>query len=193
VKEADFNAIYETWFDKVRRRCYQILRNEAHAEEAAQDTFLQVWRSWDRFEQRSTFSSWIYVVATNCSLMALRHIHRKEASPENYTHSTIATLEARDLLRRLGELPLEIELLAEGYTLPVIAKISKETLPAVKSRVFRSRLCLNQRLQFLSRVQRRPLRPPTQSTKEPVCLSSLRITPFPNPKALRLPGKRRLN
>jgi RNA polymerase sigma-70 factor (ECF subfamily) len=50
----------------------KVLRNLEDAEDAVQDAFLKVWRCLDRFEGRSSFSTWIHRIVMNASLDLLR-------------------------------------------------------------------------------------------------------------------------
>jgi RNA polymerase sigma-70 factor, ECF subfamily len=58
---------------------YRITRNWEDAEDALQDTFLKVFTHLNRFEGRSSFSTWVTRIAINTSLMILR---KKRANKE---------------------------------------------------------------------------------------------------------------
>ncbi|MFF5172563.1 RNA polymerase sigma factor [Micromonospora sp. NPDC000089] len=95
------------------RHCGRILPCPQDAEEACQDALLQVARRIDRFEGRSAFSTWAYVVATNCARQTYRSLKRRAAErvdaeaaadrPDPRTTSVIAgsRLDFLDALERL--------------------------------------------------------------------------------------------
>ena len=52
--------------------CYRILGSVADAEDVLQETLMAAWRGLDHFEGRSSVRAWLYRIATNKSLNALR-------------------------------------------------------------------------------------------------------------------------
>ena len=64
---------------KVYSLAYRLLGNEADAEDVAQETFLKAFRSFDRFDSRASFSTWIFRIASNCAIDVLR---RRKTRPE---------------------------------------------------------------------------------------------------------------
>jgi RNA polymerase sigma-70 factor (ECF subfamily) len=63
--EADFNALYERYFQRVYSFAFARLRNRADTEEVVQETFLAVLRSIDAYRGRSTLLCWVYGIAKN--------------------------------------------------------------------------------------------------------------------------------
>jgi RNA polymerase sigma-70 factor (TIGR02960 family) len=57
--------------------CYRMLASFEEAEDAVQETFLRAWRGWDTFDQSSLFRAWLYRIATNVCLDAIRRRSRQ--------------------------------------------------------------------------------------------------------------------
>ena len=69
---AAYEELIETYAEMVFRVAYRILKDEQDAEDAMQETFLSIHRRIQSFRGESKFSSWLYRVATNVALDALR-------------------------------------------------------------------------------------------------------------------------
>jgi RNA polymerase sigma-70 factor (ECF subfamily) len=57
---------------KVFGLAYSFLRDREAAEDVTQEVFIKVWRALPGFDGRASISTWIYTIARNASLSALR-------------------------------------------------------------------------------------------------------------------------
>ncbi len=70
--EAAFAAVVGPYERSLFRQCYRMMGSGPDAEEALQDTLLRAWRRLDTFEASGAFGGWLYRIATNACLDALR-------------------------------------------------------------------------------------------------------------------------
>ena len=66
--------------------CYRMLASAQDAEDAVQDTMLAAWQSLGSFEQRASLRTWLYRIATNRCLNALRSASRRPAMQASPMH-----------------------------------------------------------------------------------------------------------
>ncbi len=52
-------------------------RNQADREDLAQETIVQLWRSYGRFDERARFATWMYRIALNVAISFARSERRK--------------------------------------------------------------------------------------------------------------------
>jgi len=78
--QSAMRAFYERHHVRVYRFMLRIVGNEARAEELLSDVFYDIWRQADRFEGRSSVSTWALSIARFKALSATRR--RSEASLE---------------------------------------------------------------------------------------------------------------
>jgi RNA polymerase sigma factor (sigma-70 family) len=63
-----FEALYNRYVNKVYRRCLSMTKDPLKAEDFTHDIFLKVFHKLDAFQERSSFSTWLYSIAFNyCS------------------------------------------------------------------------------------------------------------------------------
>ena len=74
-----FDELATRFHGELELHCYRILGSVQDAEDLAQETLLAAWRGLDGFEGRASFRSWLYRVATNRCLNALRDRGRRPA------------------------------------------------------------------------------------------------------------------
>jgi len=59
------------------RLAFRMTGNESDAEDVVQESFLRAYRQLGKFDERATFGTWLYRIATNCSLDLVRARKRR--------------------------------------------------------------------------------------------------------------------
>jgi RNA polymerase sigma-70 factor, ECF subfamily len=166
--------LVERYGDRVYRLAMRITGLREDAEEAAQDALWTVARKVNMFKGESAFGSWIYRITANAAYQKLRT--RRQKSAEIALDDVLPSLdgdgrhfepmddwssrvdenalqgELRDVLQRaIDGLPADYRTAlvlhdVEGLSNPDIAETLGISLPAVKSRVHRSRLFVRKQL-----------------------------------------------
>ena len=91
-----FEELVDRTEDKLFRLAMRFVRNESDAQEILQESYLAAWRNLPAFEGRSQFSSWMYRIVVNASLMCLRARRRH---PEVAIHD----VDLAELNKAMGE------------------------------------------------------------------------------------------
>lgn len=82
VKRGDreaFAALVERYQQPVMNVVYRTVGDMTEAEDLAQQTFVQVWKSAARYREDARFSTWLYTIARNLCLNELRRRSRHPA------------------------------------------------------------------------------------------------------------------
>ena len=81
-----FRTLVQRHSRSVFRLAYRMTGNEFDAEDVVQETFLRAYKQLDNYESRSSFSTWIYRIASNYALDLIRsrkrHAERRVLSAE---------------------------------------------------------------------------------------------------------------
>lgn len=165
-----FEELLRRYSTKVMSLALRLTRNKDDAEEVLQDVFITVHRKLDAFEGKSQFSSWLYRITVNSALMKLRKRKQEKATyledvlPHYQDSSLVKTGEDEqgDKMAIRGELiaaltdaieklpeeyrPVFVLRDVDGLTSKEVGKMLDLTIPAVKSRLHRSRLMIRRRL-----------------------------------------------
>lgn len=79
--EQAFRELTDPYRGELRLHCYRMLGSLTDAEDALQETLLAAWRGLAGFRRQSSLRSWLYRIATNRCLNAMRDARRR-APPE---------------------------------------------------------------------------------------------------------------
>ncbi|WP_328876751.1 sigma-70 family RNA polymerase sigma factor [Streptomyces sp. NBC_00287] len=79
-----FRKLTEPYRRELQVHCYRILGSVQDAEDLLQETLLAAWRGLEGFEGRSSLRSWLYRIATNRCLNALRDSTRRSREQPAY-------------------------------------------------------------------------------------------------------------
>ncbi|HTJ33375.1 MAG TPA: RNA polymerase subunit sigma-70 [Dactylosporangium sp.] len=76
----DFRELFERHRRELHVHCYRMLASFTDADDAVQETFLRAWRHRDDFEPGTNARAWLYRIATNACLDAIRRSNRRPPS-----------------------------------------------------------------------------------------------------------------
>jgi len=108
-----FERLYRDHVGRVYGVCLRLTRDAAHAEDCAQEAFINAWRALASFETRSSFGTWLHRIAVNVVLAK-----RRKRAPVLELTEDVSELEASDFTLdtpvEVGEIEEAIGSLPEG-------------------------------------------------------------------------------
>ena len=119
-----FALLVRRYYSPIVRLAFRITRDPDEAKDIAQDVFLRAFRSLDTLLPERPFESWLFFVARNASLDAIRRRHRTDAidakremrplelGPE---HIALRKEQAAQVRMALEGLPLKYRTVLELY------------------------------------------------------------------------------
>ncbi|KAB2921647.1 MAG: sigma-70 family RNA polymerase sigma factor [Bacteroidetes bacterium] len=175
IKKGDeraFTLLVRRYEQTVWGFAYKLCRDKEKAEESFQDTFVNVYRKLGQFDGRSKFSTWLYtIVANNCLMKRRRRkledllesydeapdtddpsVHDQLASWDDTPAERLLQGELKETLdEAIRKLPDDYRIVfvlrdLEQRTAEETAAITGLSVPAVKSRLRRSRIFLREQL-----------------------------------------------
>jgi len=163
-KQEAFRHLIELYQDKIFRVCNGLLQNREDAEEIAQDVFIEVYRSIQKFKGESSLSTWLYRIAVNKSLNRIKqnksknwlvfvdvlfpHSEQEAVKNRSFSVGPDKILERKEsegvvgeILNRLPENQRIAFTLHKYEDLPhkQIAEIMSVSIPSVESLIFRAK------------------------------------------------------
>lgn len=75
--ERAFAALIDTHRGRLHAHCYRMMGSVSDADDALQETLINAWRGVARFDERSALGSWLYRIATNACLNAIKARKRR--------------------------------------------------------------------------------------------------------------------
>ncbi len=167
-----FRVLVERHSRSVFRLAFRMTGNEQDAEDVVQETFLRAYKQLGHYESRSSFSTWLYRIASNYSLdlirMRKRHDDKREtdsaegrspldtvaaADPaqDRLVFSNEVQQQVSDAMKELSDLERSAFVLRhfEGLSIEDIGGMLGTSLNATKHSIFRAVQKLRKRLEPL--------------------------------------------
>ena len=156
--------------DQLRRRIRSIVRNEFDADDVLQNTLLKVWRGLASFRFEADIRTWLVRIATNEALVLLRgesgqRLRRVEYDPTLYPTTEPCPDQRLVQKRCAAAVRLAAVSLPPKYRKVLVMRDLDElseretalclgdTIPAVKTRLFRARQMLKTKLRHSRAVE----------------------------------------
>jgi len=172
----DFGELVRRHSRQVYGMSFKVLKNREDAEDNLQNAFCKAYGKIQQFEGKSQFSTWLMRIAINEALMMLRkrrlecvtfgaskdrdadehepkpEIRDASADPERQYLTKELAAKAVDALQPALKYTFILQK-AEGWTSQELAEALDITKETVKSRIFRARLRMRERLASLSKTE----------------------------------------
>jgi RNA polymerase sigma-70 factor, ECF subfamily len=158
--ERAFENIYRAYSARVFSLCLRILADCMHAEELTQRIFFRAWMNLNSFRGESKFTTWLYRIAMNEALNALKSF-KAEATRKQLTETDLRTWISPsssygnlriDIERAIAGLPQQARAAfvlhdIEGFTHEEIADAMGLAVGTSKAQLFRARKLLREALE----------------------------------------------
>ncbi len=150
--EFAFVTLYNRYKGPVFTFTSKMLLDREAAQDVTQETFVRVYENRDRLLRSGAFKSWLFTIARNQCLNYLRRTNRLESLSEGHdllaAEGTGAHMERNEAVRLVNRVLAELKpdyrevvVLREYQNLNYeeIAAVTRSTVSAVKSRLFKAR------------------------------------------------------
>ena len=170
--DAAFQEIMRRYRNPIINFVYRMLDDYERSVDLAQETFIRIYTSAERYKANYNFSTYIYRIATNLAISELRQRKRRKLVPllSSFTddHGEAMEMDLADaaplqdesligderrqaVVRAIGSLPVKYRVAVvlrdiEGKSYEDIARVLKLSEGTVKSRINRARNLLKEKL-----------------------------------------------
>ena len=166
--KAAYRFLVERYQRKIYNLALRLVRQAEDAEDVLQETFVSAYRALPNFKGDSAFGTWLYRIATNFALMKLRGKKPVFVSLDEPRDNDLPAVELVDfsadplsdvlddelrgkLEEAVAKLPDDMRTVfqlrdVEGFSNAEVAEMLDLSVPAVKSRLHRTRLVLREEL-----------------------------------------------
>ncbi len=162
VRRGD-SASYRFLVEKYQHMAFtlalNVLKNQADAEDAAQEGFLKAYQNIHKFEEKSKFSTWLYTIVYRCAVEKIPTRQYQDLQDhyidDYHGESQILTEERENLVRKaILSLPRTESLLItlfymDNCSIKEIQAITELSESNIKVKLFRAKKTLQERLRFL--------------------------------------------
>ena len=102
-----FECLLDLYETKVHRMAFTFLRDRGHAEEVTQDVFVKLWKALPFYDGRASPGTWLFSIARNTCLSAVRFNSYRATVPLNEVDTTCGDINVEhvDLARCIQRLP----------------------------------------------------------------------------------------
>lgn len=147
LSEMDLERLIEQYGDGLLRMCLLYLKDYGLAEDAVQETYLRAYRSWHKFEGRSSEKTYLTAIAINvCRTMLRSPWQRRSAGEEalEYLRTEDPDMPDPTVARAVMKLPKDQRIAVILYyvqemKIREIAKVMELPQATVSSRLSRAR------------------------------------------------------
>ena len=145
----DFRQIYDEYKAQVRSTIFFYMRDKSNVDDCVQECFIKIWKSYHKFDNRSTLKTWVYRIAINTAIDNVRknkkHMNINQlVESDDGTDLEKQTIEQELILKGLNSLnekqkSVLILYAYEGQKIKEIGEILNVSEGTVKSRIFSAR------------------------------------------------------
>jgi RNA polymerase sigma-70 factor (ECF subfamily) len=165
IKEGDmeaFRLLVETHQARVIGTITKMLGSETEAEDLAQQVFIRIWKSAQRYTPKAKFTTWLFRITRNLVFNEMRRrkhfaeptddvaepAERRAHEPDQALLEGELQSAIQEAINNLPESQRMAIILRRYEEMPYeeIARVMRTTVPAVKSILFRARVELRERL-----------------------------------------------